>query len=660
METVGPYRIVKELGRGAMGVVFEAFDPGIGRTVALKVTRYQPLATAAEDAQLKLRFARECSAAGRLSHPNIVTIYHRGEHDGMQYLVMEYVTGASLEALLAPAVPLSRGTSMGIMTQIAAALDYAHAEGVVHRDIKPANILVKPDGAVKLTDFGIARITSQTVTQTGVTMGTPAYMAPEQILAKRVDGRADQFSLAVVAYQMLSGERPFEAPTDQALMFKIVSGEPRSLDEANPLLPRAAAEVVSRGLSKDPERRYRNCSEFVADLRTALGPPAPAAVVWPPQSASAPEPPTAITRRPRRGPLIAACALLAVAAAAWFGYSIYRGKKVNPKDELKVAKVEAPTKSPVLTTDQPAGRAEASPNDESRVTEVEAPTKPPVLSTDEPAGGAKGNPQVGPKAVLVDSVPRPPVTTKGNSKSGLEVAPVNPAPKSPVLPPGPPPGSTKVNPKDGLTYVRIAPGTFTMGCSPGDAECYDDEKPAHQVTIANGFWMGQTPVTQEAYERVVGSNPSHFKGAKLPVETVSWTDASSYCKKVEMRLPTEAEYEYAARGGTTGGRYGDLDQIAWYGNSSGGTTHPVGLKQANAFGLFDMLGNVWEWVADWFARYPAGSQRDPGGPAPTQYRVLRGGSWYNASGSARASLRKWVGPEVRSSGFGLRCAGNSL
>lgn len=577
METVGPYRVVKELGRGAMGVVFEAFDPAIGRTVALKVILSQPQATAEEDAQAKLRFAREASAAGRLSHPNIVTVYQLGEHDGAQYLVMEYVTGVSLEAMLAPAVPLSFPSALGILTQIAAALDCAHALGVVHRDIKPANILVTRDGTVKLTDFGIARIASQNMTQTGFTMGTPAYMAPEQIMASKVDGRADQFSLAVVAFQMLSGKRPFEAPTVQALMFKIVSGKPRRIEEANALLPRAVAEVISRGLSKDPARRYRNCSEFAADLRAALASPAaPATVAGRPQSAPAPEPRPAIARRLRGWPLIAACALVgvaAVAAGAWFVSLIDRGPEVTVKDAPKAAVAAAPRKQPALTATQPAS-------------------------------------------------------------------------------------STKVNPKDRLTYVWIPPGTFAMGCSPGDTECLDSERPAHQVTITNGFWMGQTPVTQEAYERVVRSNPSHIKGAELPVESVTWTEAQSYCQAVGMRLPTEAEYEYAARGGSTGSRYGDLDRIAWYANNSANKTREVGLKQANAWGLHDVLGNVWEWVADWYDAYPAGSQRDPGGPASGQYRVLRGGSSLSTPKVARASYRFRHGPENRNTNIGLRCAGN--
>ena len=215
-----------------------------------------------------------------------------------------------------------------------------------------------------------------------------------------------------------------------------------------------------------------------------------------------------------------------------------------------------------------------------------------------------------------------------------------------------------MNEKDGLKYVWIPPGTFQMGCSVGDADCIDGEKPAHEVTIMKGFWMGQTPVTQEAYQRVIGSNPSHFKGAQLPVETVNWNDAQSYCLAAGMRLPTEAEWEYAARGGSTGSRYGDLDRIAWYNGNSEKTTHAVGQKHANAFGLYDMLGNVWQWVADWHAEYPAGTQRDPTGPASGQYRVLRGGSWDVIPWSARASFRNSLGPVLRLDVIGLRCAGN--
>jgi len=216
-------------------------------------------------------------------------------------------------------------------------------------------------------------------------------------------------------------------------------------------------------------------------------------------------------------------------------------------------------------------------------------------------------------------------------------------------------GSKKVNPKDGLTYVWIPPGTFLMGCSPGDSECLEDEKPAHRATITRGFWLGETPVTQQAYQRVTGQNPSHFDGANLPVESVNWDEARAFCMAIGGRLPTEAEWEYAARAGSRGARYGNLDDIAWYQENSGGTTQGVGQKRANAFGLYDMLGNVWQWVADWYGSYPSGGESDPSGAESGNHKLLRGGSWVNLSGVVRVSFRNGYVPILRENGIGLRC-----
>jgi formylglycine-generating enzyme required for sulfatase activity len=232
-------------------------------------------------------------------------------------------------------------------------------------------------------------------------------------------------------------------------------------------------------------------------------------------------------------------------------------------------------------------------------------------------------------------------------------------------PPQPPPpaGTAKVNGKDGLKYVWITAGVFQMGCSEGDAECFDNEKPVHEVVI-KGFWLGQTELTQAAYQRVVETSPSYFKGAQLPVERVSWIDAQSYCRAVGMRLPTEAEWEYAARAGGEVARYGIVDRVAWYadnsfGGSNGRETHVVGLKPPNAWGLYDMLGNVWEWVADWYGPYHEDFEVDPAGPATGNVRVLRGGSWNYASRSARASQRlSGVQDDHTAANFGLRCAGD--
>jgi sulfatase modifying factor 1 len=217
----------------------------------------------------------------------------------------------------------------------------------------------------------------------------------------------------------------------------------------------------------------------------------------------------------------------------------------------------------------------------------------------------------------------------------------------------------RVNPKDGQKYVWIPPGTFQMGCSPGDGECYFDEKPAHRVTISKGLWMGQTEVTQEAYQRVLGRHLSWFKGERLPVESVTWSDAKEYCGEVGGRLPTEAEWEYAARAGGAVARYGDLDAIAWYSTNTGSKTHEVGGKQANAWGLYDMLGSVYEWTGDWYGEkyYENGEKVDPQGPPGGQYRAVRGGSWGTSPTYARVSGRDRFEPGARYVVVGFRCAG---
>jgi formylglycine-generating enzyme required for sulfatase activity len=207
-----------------------------------------------------------------------------------------------------------------------------------------------------------------------------------------------------------------------------------------------------------------------------------------------------------------------------------------------------------------------------------------------------------------------------------------------------PAGKTKVNAQDGLTYIWIPPGDFTMGCSPDDASCQENEKPARRVTVSKGFWMGQTPVTQEAFQRVTGKTPSHFAGARHPVEQVDWNEATNYCRATGMRLPTEVEWEYAARAGTTGIRYGDINRISWYTTNAGSTTHDVMTKEPNAWGLFDMLGNVWQWTAD---------QSGNG-----SFRWLRGGSFVNDPDHVRVSMRYLFAPDYRYYNFGFRCAGD--
>ena len=212
----------------------------------------------------------------------------------------------------------------------------------------------------------------------------------------------------------------------------------------------------------------------------------------------------------------------------------------------------------------------------------------------------------------------------------------------------------------GMEFVWIPPGEFLMGSTSAEAD--SDEQPLMQVRVSQGFWLGKYEVTQEEWEAVMGSNPSRFSdcGGNCPVENVSWEDVREFLRRVNgrgeqrYRLPTEAEWEYAARAGTTGDRYGDLDAIAWWDGNSGGRTHPVGQKLPNRFGLQDMLGNVWEWVHDWYGDYPSGSATDPQGPVSGSFRVFRGGSWNSGATSVRGPYRFVNGRGYRITALGFR------
>ena len=270
MDRIGRYEIVKELGHGAMGVVYLAVDPTIGRQVAIKTIRLDEVDDPDERAKLRERLFREARSAGILSHPGIVTIYDMEERGEVAFIAMEYVDGPTVDQLLSSRQPLPPDRLMGILRQTAAALDYAHSKGIVHRDIKPANIMIASDGAVKITDFGIAKVTtSQQYTQTGTIVGTPNYMSPEQVQGLAVSGRADQFSLSVIAYEMLTGERPFTGEHLTTVVYKIVAEDPPPAQRLNPTLGQQIDSVLRRGLLKKPEGRYPSCTEFVNGLETA-------------------------------------------------------------------------------------------------------------------------------------------------------------------------------------------------------------------------------------------------------------------------------------------------------------------------------------------------------------------------------------------------------
>jgi len=264
----GRYEIVAELGRGAMGVVYQARDPQIDRLVAVKTVSLSGH-EADEEKEFRMRFMHEAQAAGRLHHPGIVAIFDVGENpqNHNPYIVMEYVAGEPLNRILKREKKLSLPTALQLTEEIAEALDYAHAQGVIHRDVKPGNILVTGEGHAKIADFGIAKLNLAHFTVPGRVLGTPAYMAPEQLSGEGVDGRSDLFSLGVILYAMVTGHSPFQGDSATTVSFKVANCEPVSASALDLSLPRELDEVIARAMSKDREQRYQRGAEFAEDVR---------------------------------------------------------------------------------------------------------------------------------------------------------------------------------------------------------------------------------------------------------------------------------------------------------------------------------------------------------------------------------------------------------
>jgi serine/threonine protein kinase len=268
MIRAGRYEILGELGRGAMGVVYRATDPVIGRTVAVKTIRLSEEGTGLSRPELLSRFQTEARAAGLLTHPNIVVVYDAGEENGLYYITMELIEGKSLQALLDSGHSFPVPRVLRIMEQTCSALQFAHERSIIHRDIKPANLMLTADDTVKVTDFGTAKILQfGTVQQTTHVMGTPSYMSPEQVKGRPVDGRSDIFSLGVLLYEILTGEKPFPGQSITTVIYKIVNEEPIPPRTLNPSIHQGLSDIVMRALAKEPEVRYQSCRELLEDLR---------------------------------------------------------------------------------------------------------------------------------------------------------------------------------------------------------------------------------------------------------------------------------------------------------------------------------------------------------------------------------------------------------
>jgi formylglycine-generating enzyme required for sulfatase activity len=580
----GRFRVVEELGRGGMGVVYKATDAQLNdRVVAVKLLA----AHLATDASAVARLKQEVIAAQGLQHPGVVRINTFHAEQGQAGFDMEYLDGATLAQHLSgdvPGSPFGPPATIerlpfvaGLVTQLAEVLDLIHGKDLVHRDIKPSNVMLVPrnDGgfAVKLLDFGIVHVEGGDLTGM-VQPGTLSYMAPELVNGTgQASPASDLFALGAIVYLAITGEFSRFGPESDQPSSK-VAGLPSSVDD--PILSCLAAR---------PDRRPKSAAALAGAVRAA-----------------APRDPQP---RPGRsglsGALVAVVVVIGIVLVAVVGPKLFGGDETPP--------------GPLVQTTPGEG------------------TLPP--------GPAPLEPQT-------------------------------PAPSTLAL-------GGEVIDQHGYELVTIEPGEFWMG-SPSDEEDRVDDETRHRVRLTRGYALGATEVTQGLYEAVMGENPSSFKGDDRPVERVSWLEAVKFCNALSeregltpaylisedtrtwtreadgYRLPTESEWEYAARGGGSHLYSGsdDLGAVGWYSSNSSNTTHDVGSKRANGYGLYDMSGNVWEWVWDWYGGYR--TVPDPTGSSTGSYRVYRGGSWYDNPRNARVANRYWVVPGYRYSDLGFRLA----
>jgi serine/threonine-protein kinase len=383
-ERFGRYEVIDEIGDGAMGRVYRAWDPAVNRVVAVKTIKSEYLTRDTADEYLK-RFHREAQSAGGLNHPAIVRVFDLGD----DYLVMELVEGRTLHRLIRDEGRLAPAESLRLLAPVADAVDHAHRAGIVHRDIKPANIMVQPDGQPKLMDFGVAKIEASVMTTAGQVLGSPSYMSPEQIAGLDVTGRSDLYSLAVVAYEMLTGQPPFQGRTITQVIYKVMHEAPPPPRQWNAALPARYDGVFARALAKDPAARFRTAGELVAALdiqeleyalsEAAEAPPPIAAPATPgddvPTMLASPPRRPAPEARKGRWVALGVAGLLATAALAWLGL---RRAPANPAEVPSPALASpAPvTPAPVAKTPAPSAprRARSAPP----ATLAPAPTGPPT------------------------------------------------------------------------------------------------------------------------------------------------------------------------------------------------------------------------------------------------------------------------------------------
>jgi serine/threonine protein kinase len=619
------YRIIRRLGGGGMGTVFLAEQIAVGnRPVALKVLLRKLL----DDPEFLVRFHNEAASTGRIHHPNVVTIYESGQaDDGTPYIAMEYLEGETLREALTQRGAMAPQETVEIVQQVARGLNAAHRLGIIHRDLKPDNIFLTPGeevgeasglptsaatppATVKIVDFGIAKLReSATHTITGTVLGTPAYMSFEQAAGMRsdeLDPRSDIYSLGVVVYEMLTGRVPFHSDTPLGYVRKHLTEEPPPFRAVKPDLPALPQleRVVLKALRKDRDRRCGSALEFARELAEAAAMPPAAPGVTVLSQTRVVQPPTPLVGEPSGLPR--------------------EGKALpyqRPSDGERAVAPSPPKPVPV-----PPPQLRPTPARPSRAKYV-------MFAFLLLAAAGTG------AWYWWKSRLQPQVESKPPAESAAKTLPT------------------------GMIYIPGA--TFMMG--PENAEDPEDS-PAHAVTVGP-LYMDKTPVTNAQYAefaRATGrTTPPHWstrnypaREGQWPITNVTWEDAQAYCQWKGARLPTEAEWEFAARG--TDGRlypWGYRFDSALTNSMEAGLDHleDVGLRPGNAspFGVLDMSGNLWEWTADDYKPYAG---RQPSFQIPTGAKVIRGGSFKSDKDHVTATTRNLNLATSRSPTIGFRCA----
>ncbi|MGA2030926.1 MAG: bifunctional serine/threonine-protein kinase/formylglycine-generating enzyme family protein [Thermoguttaceae bacterium] len=696
----GEYVVLDKLGEGGMGVVLKAQHRRMKRTVAIKILS----SAAMKQAGAVERFHREVEAAAKLIHSNIVTAFDAAEHQGMHYLAMEYVEGRDLATIVKDRGPLEVQQAVECVLQAARGLEYAHGEGIVHRDIKPGNLLLDKKGAVKILDMGLARLAGadaalggpERLTATGQVMGTCDYMAPEQAYdSHNVDIRADIYSLGCTLYRLLTGSAPYARETLMQILLAHREDPIPSLCAVRPEAPAELDACFQRMVAKEPGERQSSMAEVIAELEAVLA---------------------ALS-----GHSVMAAGMKAESSSAALAKSLAFLQEGAPLDVLKTHRIVRGSEH------TPAPRAERETGGAFGVRRLVAAFHRGGAPQPAKATTSRRTPKLlmglaGGLVLLLGIVLA--ITLRHwmtESKIGDLKSEISDL-KSEIPPPAIAPfdaQKAKEHQEAWATYLRvpieltnsigmklvlIPPGEFMMGSPkelieeelkrPDNDQWYKErlpgEGPQHRVRITRPFYLGTYLVTQQEYERVMGTNPSEFSATKnkdkvagqdtkrFPVEHVSWDDAVAFCRKLsEMpeersagrtyRLPSEAQWEYACRAGSIG-RYGfssgrggvpreyeehELSDYGWFGDNSGGMTHVVGGKRPSAWGLYDMHGNVWEWCQDWYDKgyYTNSPVDDPGGPPGGSGRVSRGGGWLDPARHCRLAHRAHSEPGYRGLGF---------